>query len=206
MTVTALESKNRGRYRVYLDGEFAFVLYRGELRSLRITEGANLSEADYRKVTEEILPKRATVRAMNLLQKKMFAEEELRRKLRDGEYPEEAVDTAMDYVISYGYVDDVRYAVDYIRYHGQDRSRKRMEQDLAKKGIRRDDFEKAWAECDELGLAADENSQIRDLLAKKHYDPEGSTREESMKIANYLLRKGYSYESIMRNMRGFIDD
>jgi regulatory protein len=191
---------------VYLDGEFAFVLYRGELRSLKITEGAELSEADYRKVREEILPKRATVRAMNLLQKKLFAEEELRRKLRDGEYPEDAVDAALEYVISYGYVDDVRYSVDYIRYHGQDRSRKRMEMDLARKGIRRDDFEKAWAECEDLGLASDEDGQIRTLLAKKKYDPEDCSREEASKLANYLLRKGYSYESIRRNMRMFADD
>ncbi len=205
MTVTGLEAINRGRYRVYLDGEFAFVLYRGELRSLKITEGAELSEADYRKVREEILPKRATLRAMNLLQKKMFAEEELRRKLREGEYPEDAVDAAMEYVISYGYVDDVRYAADYIRYHGQDRSRKRMEQDLVRKGIRRDDFEKAWYECEDLGLASDENEQIRKLLQKKHYDPDACTREEAGKIANYLLRKGYSYESISRNMRTFQD-
>ena len=205
MTVTALESKNRGRYRVYLDGEFAFVLYRGELRSLRIAEGEDLSEADYQKVVEEILPKRATVRAMNLLQKKMFAEEELRRKLQDGEYPENAVDAAMEYVISYGYVDDVRYATDYIRYHGQDRSRKRMEQDLARKGIRRDDFEKAWMECEDLGLASDENAQILTLLSKKHYDPETCSREDASKLANYLLRKGYSYESILRNMRSFTD-
>ncbi len=205
MTVTGLEAINRGRYRVYLDGEFAFVLYRGELRSLKIAEGAELSEADYRKVREEILPKRATLRAMNLLQKKMFAEEELRRKLREGEYPEDAVDAAMEYVISYGYVDDVRYAADYIRYHGQDRSRKRMEQDLVRKGIRRDDFEKAWYECEDLGLASDENEQIRKLLQKKHYDPDACTREEAGKIANYLLRKGYSYESISRNMRTFQD-
>ncbi len=205
MIVTALESKNRGRYRVYLDGDFAFVLYRGELRSLKITEGAELSEADYRKVREEILPKRATLRAMNLLQKKMFAEEELRRKLREGEYPEDAVDAALEYVISYGYVDDVRYAADYIRYHGQDRSRKRMEQDLARKGIRREDFEKAWGQCEELGLASDENEQIRQLLLKKHYDPDECSREEASKIANYLLHKGYSYESILRNMRTFSD-
>ena len=67
MIVTGIEEMTKSRSRVSIDGEFAFVLYKGELRHFHLREGNELREEDYREITTELLPKRAKLRAMNLL-------------------------------------------------------------------------------------------------------------------------------------------
>ncbi|MBR0172680.1 MAG: regulatory protein RecX [Lachnospiraceae bacterium] len=195
----------RGRARVYLDGAFAFVLYKAELREFGIAEGATLSGELYAKITEEVLPARAKKRAMRLLEKRPYTERALRDKLADGEYPAEAVDAAIAYVKSYGYVNDLQYAIDHVSYHLADRNRKRLEADLLKKGIDRELIDRAFAQCyaeedassDAAGSArALEKQMIEKELRKKHFDPETADYETKAKLKASLVRKGFSPETV----------
>ena len=68
MTVTRIEELSRSRCKIYLEDSFAFVLYKGELRLYGVREQEELSEESYREIMQEVLPKRATLRCMNLLQ------------------------------------------------------------------------------------------------------------------------------------------
>lgn len=149
----------------------------------------------------QILPSRCIKRAMNLLQKKTFAEGELRKKLIEGGYPDEIADKAIEYVKSYGYIDDVRYASDYIRYHSsQGRGKNRIMMELRVKGISESDFEKAWDETDDLGLIEDTGEAIRKLLEKKHFSQDMDPAQKN-KIAAFLMRRGFSPEDIFREMK-----
>ena len=123
MIVTGLEELTKSRSRVSIDGEFAFVLYKGELRHFHLQVGEELGKKDYETIMQEILPKRAKLRAMNLLLKKDYTTAKLREKLLLGGYPEEIVDIALEYVASFHYVDDLRFAMDFIRCHQEDRRR-----------------------------------------------------------------------------------
>ena len=40
MTVTKIEAVTKTRYKVYVDEQFAFVLYKGELSRYQVTEGS----------------------------------------------------------------------------------------------------------------------------------------------------------------------
>lgn len=167
MTVTQLTALGKGRYKVYIEDRPAFVLYRGELNRLGIREGEEITEGNLREIQEEILPLRAKKRAMNLLQKREYTTAALREKLRDGEYPEACVEEAVAYVESYGYVDDLRYARDFIVYNLDRKSRTRIEQDLMRKGIQKDTVRAVFEELEEEGTRQDEASMIRTLLDKK---------------------------------------
>lgn len=201
MTVTQIVELSKSRSKVYIDQEFAFVLYKGELRLYHIREGAELSREDYETILHAVLPKRARLRSMNLLKSREYTEEQLHKKLREGFYPEAVIEDAVEYVASYHYIDDFRYAVDYITSHESSRSRRRIEMDLQSKGISRETLQKAWIEWEELGGSQDEAAMIRSLLEKKHYDSENADRKEQQRIYAFLMRKGYSGEQIRRAMR-----
>ena len=117
MTITKIEELSKNRSKVYIDQEFAFVLYKGELRLFGIKEDIPLPDDIYQKILTEVLPKRAKLRAMNLLQSRDYTKSGLAEKLRQGLYPEQVIETALDYVSSYHYIDDVRYAKSYIHYN-----------------------------------------------------------------------------------------
>ena len=77
MIVTGIEEMTKSRSKISIDGEFAFVLYKGELRHFHLLEGEEISEEDYEHIMKEILPKRAKLRAMNLLLKKDYTTSQL---------------------------------------------------------------------------------------------------------------------------------
>ena len=198
MIVTQITGITKGRFRIYIEEKPAFVLYRGEVRRLGIREGEPLSEESLREIEEEILPTRAKRRAMNRLQNRDYTEAGLREKLRNGDYPESCIEEAVAYVKSYGYVDDCRYAGDFITYNLDRKSRTRMEQDLMRKGISKDTIRTVFEELEEQGTSQDEGAMIRRLLEKKKYDPQTATGQEKQRMYAFLYRRGFRAEVISR--------
>lgn len=196
MIVTQLTDMGKGRYKVYIEERPAFVLYRGELNRLGIREGEEITEETLREIREEILPLRAKKRAMNLLQKREYTSAALQEKLRDGEYPEDCIEEAVAYVASYGYVDDLRYARDFIVYNLDRKSRMRIEQDLMRKGICKDMVRAVFEELEEEGTRQDEASMVRSLLEKKKYDARTADGQEKQRMYAFLYRKGFHADVI----------
>lgn len=200
MLVTRISEVTKTRCRIYLDGHPAFVLYKGEIRQLHITEGQELSEDSYRHIMTQILPKRAKLRSMNLLQSKDYTRRQLEDKLRQGGYPQECIEEALAYVESYGYIDDRRYAKDFIEYHLKTRSRSRIEINLLERGIAKDTIREIFDELDDIGVVQDEAAMIRDLLIKRKYCADTATSREQQKMYGYLYRKGFSQDAIMKEL------
>ncbi len=198
MKVTEIEAVSKSRAKVYIDEKFAFVLYKGELRSFQIREGEEVSEEDYRNILEEVLPKRAKRRAMNLLKSREYTVRQLHDKLRDGGYPEKSIEQALDYVAGFHYTDDLRYAAAFIRNHEGNRSRRRIEQDLLGRGIDRAVLEQAWAAWEEEGGSQDEDAMIRELLEKKGFDQDTADQKERQRMYGFLMRRGFSAELVRR--------
>lgn len=198
MVVTQITGVSKSRYRIYLDGQFAFILYKGELRQFHISEGQELSMESYQHIMTQILPKRAKLRSMNLLQSRTYTRKQLEDKLKQGEYPQECIEEALAYVESYGYIDDQRYARDFIEYHIQNKSRSRIETDLMKKGISKEVMRNAFEELEELGVEQDEMELIVELLKKKKYCANTATKQEQQKMYGFLYRRGFHSDVISR--------
>ncbi len=201
MRVTQIEELTKSRSKVYIDGEFAFVFYKGEHRLHHVRAGEKLEEDDYRAIVEQVLPKRARLRAMNLLKNREYTTAQLRGKLEQGLYPAGAIEEALAYVASFHYTDDARYALQYITCHEGDRSRRRIEQDLQGKGIPRETIRAAWEKWESMGGSQDEEEMIHRLLEKRGYHPESADYAQRRRQAAFLMRKGYSGESVRRVLR-----
>lgn len=202
MVVTQITELSKSRCKVYIDQEFAFVLYKGELRLYKVAEGKEIAQKDYEELTKVVLPRRAKLRAMNLLQKRAYTEKQLRDKLEEGGYPTEILGEAIEYVKSYHYVDDVQYAVDYITCYESRKSTKMLEIQLISKGISKENIRVAFMRWREQGGIQNEESMIRELLEKKHYDAECDIKEKN-RIYGFLLRKGFSPDKIQEAMKLF---
>ena len=201
MKVTQIIDMDKQRSRIFIDGEFAFVLYKGELREYHICEGCEISDELYSEIINVVLIKRCRLRAMNLLQKRDYTTQGLTDKLKEGLYPQQVIDDAIKYVESYRYLDDERFARNYISYQMDKRSRNRIIQDLTAKGI---DKDMIISLIDELYLEDGSDAelyQIRRLLVKKKYDPQSCDFKQSQKIIAYLMRKGFSLSDINTAMK-----
>lgn len=194
--VTGITALSKGRYKIDIDGQFRFVLYRGELHTYHMREGERIPDEFLRKILSEVLPKRAKLRSMNLLKSRAYTEYQIREKLRQGLYPEEAIDEAVEYVKSYHYIDDRRYAKDYIVYYSESRSRGRIERDLFQKGINKELIRTVYEEDLSGENLPDEVPLMEKWLEKKSYDKETADYREKQKMGAFLYRKGFSLDNI----------
>lgn len=196
MIVTKVELVSKNRYKVEVDGEFAFVLYRRELSHYQIREECEVSEESFEQIKKEVIIKRAKLRAMHLLNDMDRTESQLCTKLRQSCYTEDVVEAALAYVKSFGYIDDLDYAKRYIQNRQNQKSKRELYAQLVGKGIERELIELAMEEC--YTGEDDEIEAIRRLAAKRKYYFRDATREEQQKQTAYFMRKGFSYENIRR--------
>ena len=69
MIITKLETCHTKKIRVYMDEEFAFLVYPQDIRKYALKENMELSENLYHQIMEETIIRRAKQKAMALLQK-----------------------------------------------------------------------------------------------------------------------------------------
>ncbi len=193
MTVTKVEAVTKTRYRVYIDEQFAFVLYKGELSRYQVTVGGEISEEIFKDIKKEVITKRAKLRALHLLNDMGRTEVQLRQKLRLNEYTEDVIEEALRYVKSFGYVNDKEYARSFIINRKDRKSKRELYMQLCQKGISSEVLDEVFEEY------YDENTSktaILSLINKKKYNPNTTDMKEKQKIIGYLTRKGFSYEDI----------
>ena len=202
VAVINYEALGKGRYRVTFDNGVSCVLYRSEAAQLSVEVQCSLTDENYDYLINEIVGKRAKKRAMHILEQMDRTEHQLREKLAKGEYPQECIDSAVEYVKKYRYLDDERFASSYVRYHQEKLSRQQLSVKLSQKGVGRDII----AEALEMEYEADDGEKIRNLLSKRHFDPDNTDRQENNKIYQYILRRGFKSSDILKEMRVFSEN
>lgn len=190
MIITDLEECGKNRVKVYIDERYYFTLYDREIRKYGLEKEKDISDI----LVEELmnsLVKKAKKKAMDLLKAMDRTEAELRHKLEYSGYTDEIVKEAIEYVKSYQYIDDLRYACSYIRIKKQIKSRRQILGELKQKGISDTDIEEAlFTEYD------NEEEAIQREISKKVKDVEELSRDEKQKLAAKLYRKGYGMDLI----------
>lgn len=202
--ITAVTPKEKGRVAIRFEDGVEVTLYRGELHKLTrqemillLHEGAYIPESLYMKVIKEILGIRVKKRALFLLERMDRTEQQLYDKLRQSGYPEVCVEDAVSYVKQFHYIDDLKYAKNYVRCLQGKKSRQRLSMDLMKKGVARDFIEQALEE----EFETDEREKIKELLEKKHYDSAHADRKEQQRVYQFLMRRGYKSGDVLAVMR-----
>ena len=197
MEITKIQALTKQKYRIFLDGESAFAVYKGELSRYHLEEGAVLPPEVYEELVNRVLKKRATLRAMHILERTDKTEAQLRRKLEESEYPKEAVESAIAYVTSYGYLDDRRYAEHYIVWKKQGKGNARLKMELVQKGISREIIEEVLESTD----FGETREMIRQIILKKRKTDIPMNEKEKQRLYGFLMRKGFSSSDILAVMR-----
>ena len=195
--VKEIEAVGKGRYRVQFDTGVTCLLYRKEMSSFSIEQGKEITAQQYQELLEEVVGKRAKKRALHLLEQMDRTEKQLRDKLLANEYPQSCIDGAIAYVKGFHYLDDSRYASNYVRFSQEKMSRVQMKQKLMQKGI----ASSVIADAIEEEYVADETEQIMALLRKRKFVPEKADEKEFQRTYQYVMRRGFKSSDILKAMK-----
>ncbi len=193
MLITKITPLSKNRYQIVLEDKQSFVLYKSEMQKFGFIEETDISDEVVKQIKSEVLVKRAKLRALHLLNDMDRTESGLMQKLRQGGYPEDVISEALSYVKSFGYIDDSRYAEQYIRSRMQKKSRRELYAALVGKGLDISIIETALEVC---FSDSSERQAIEQLLRKKNFDVHTADDKAKKKMYDYLMRKGFRYEDI----------
>ncbi len=192
-------SVRSSKVKVYLDGDYAFFLYQRDIADYDLAEGMELKEDILEKLKETVF-QRSKEKVLSLLGFMDRTEQELKVKLKDSGYPDEIIQKTIGFVTEYGFLNDKRYALNYIRHRKETRSRAVLAAELMAKGIGReisaDIFTKEYDEPQE----DPEITALRKAIHKKVRDTSSLTWEEKQKLMGHLYRKGFSPDKIRKSL------
>lgn len=191
-------NKKKTAYKVYIDNEYSFLLYWQDLKEYHIEIQAEISLELYDRIIEDTVYRRAKQKSLAILKYMDKTEKELYNKLREAYYTDIIIERTIAYLKEYNYIDDERYASNYIRVRKNSYSILSIKTKLYHKGINKDIVEKIIAiEYDYEDPNADpEVVAINKTILKKNKDINILTQEERQKLIASLYRKGYDLDKI----------
>ena len=191
---------------VYIDGELKGPLYPKEINHYKLEDDSEIDDTTYEKIMKEAILPRAKRYVMNLLIKSDRSEAELKHKLRQAGYGDEASCIAIEYVRGFHYIDELRMAENFIRTKMDYSSEKEIRYKLGEKGINEETIDLAYDEIvenegEDLELKAAENFVMKKLGYKSGLgsDTESQTElsyEEKNKLMAAAFRKGFRQGSV----------
>ena len=145
---------------------------------------------------------RTMQRAVKLLAAKPRSIAELRERLLEKDWTDEAaVDAVLGRLREYGYLDDERFAFGYASFAVRQKpvGRQRLQRALAQKQVDRETADEAIAQV----FAETPEEELIDRAVEKRVRLRGrpTTRQEVKSLFDHLLRQGFSYDLVMRKVR-----
>ena len=194
MKITAIEvqKKHPDRCSVFLDGEFAFGMGLEDALFYHLKEGAEIDEERLAFLKTELCYEDAKNTALHFLNHKMRTRKEMEKKLKESGFEEEIRERVLAFLEQYHFLDDLAYGKALVREMArQKKGRRALEEKFFLAGIDRETAQKAKKAED---LKETENALA--LLEKKLDGQTEITYRQKKKIQDFLLRRGFVYDTI----------
>lgn len=202
-TITAIipTPRHPGRFELLVDGKSLATLSLDAIERLRLVAGGSVAGKEER-IAQEAAALKTYDRALNMLAFRGRASRELARSLERKGEPRELVSRAIERLTEQGLLDDSAFAESFTRAKvlGAQQSRRRVQQDLARKGVARDVSDAAIAtvfeeeQVDQRQIV--EQAARKKLASLRKLDPVVRRR----RLYAFLARRGYDGDDIRAAM------
>lgn len=116
---------------------------------------------------------------------------EIYNKLEDKGYGEDEINTAIEKLLYYRYLDDKKYAFSYIKSNIDKKGIRLITSELMAKGVDKQDILEVLEEID-----VDEASTVKEIYNRRFVDMDINDQRQRRKVVSYFLRRGFTYDTI----------
>ena len=201
LTISAVEPQKRKkeRFNIYADGDYVASLCAQTLVTFKLQTGTQIDAQTLANAVLQDNIQYAFDSAAALLAHKMRTRSELAHRLSDRGIGDEAIESALKKLESYGYVDDMAYAAEYVRSAVAEGrlGRRAVEYRLGEKGLSREVIEEAM----ELYTEKDEKEAAQKMLRLLLSRNAGADKKRKAYAA--LARHGFDYGIINTLLSGY---
>lgn len=195
--VTKIEEqkKNKNRCNVYINGEFSFACSKEIVYKYKLKENCAVKIADIKHALVENNYLNCKETALNIIERSYKSEKEIRDKLQSKGYDIKSIDKSIEFLKSYNYVDDERYAELYIKEKMKTQGKNKIKYSLIKKGLP-EELIKSKLEV----IGYNNQYDTAKALADKKYSllikEENDIRKIYKKLGDTLIRNGFDSEIV----------
>ncbi len=212
MYISQIEVLDKNRRWVYIEGEDKFWLYRSDISELHLEEKQIISDALFDRIMHDKVLLYAKKKALELLERMDRSEADLRAKLLQRDFSEQIVSQAVTYTKKFHYLDDLRFATNFICMRSSTKSKKQICYSLYQKGVSKEIVEEAYSEFmlrhkeeqqwvgtkEEAEVENPEVLAIQKIVKRKGKPVSDYSKEDLMKLTASLYRKGFSLANIRK--------
>jgi len=178
----------RARRIVFTDGQESRLTSSAVVKALSLSEGDEVEPDALMAELAELEPLQARERALRLVGYRERSRHELSTRLLDDGYPAAIVQPLVERFVDYAFVDDSRFAAAFVRARvNAGYGRRKIERELADKGIERDAVDAAFADS-EVG---EELTRALAMIGSRAV----STRAEREKVVRRLVTRGFDVKT-----------
>ncbi|KUP09693.1 hypothetical protein Q73_02100 [Bacillus coahuilensis m2-6] len=189
------QKRNTERYNLFINGKYAFSVDESVLTRFQLRKGLEIDEEDIHKIQQQDDIRKAINVAVHYLSFRMRSFKEIHDHLKEKEYEEVVIASAMEKIQELGYVNDLEFAIAYSNTQRAttDKGPIRIKQELQEKGVR-DSFIQQVIEEYLLDEQVEKAIGIASKIIKK--EKKASSLQRKQKVEQSLTRKGYPYSVI----------
>ncbi len=195
-TVTKIQAqKRKGRYNIFLDGEYAFPVGEATLIDFRLMKGTELTDAQVTLIKNKENTNKAYGDAVNYLSYELRTEKEIKDYLYKKEYTTPIIMDVMDRLRKLNYLDDAAYAQSFIntQLRMSANGPRTIEQKMFKKGVPDDIIKQKIAEIDPDILLENATDFAQKQMRKTS---RASFKQQMIKLRQNLYSKGFSGDTV----------
>ncbi len=201
ITLIQPQKKRQHRFSVFIDEEFAMGVSEEALKKFRLRVGMEIETETLKALALEEDRLQARDYVIRLLSQRAYCIQQIRNKLKTRQYDESIIESIITLFIQRGYLDDQKYAREFVASRLQNRPRgiPLLKQELKRKGIPdsiiREILSPLEKDIDQMALAEAALSRRKDYAGEK--DPQ----RRRNKIYRFLAQKGFPPEVIYGLLR-----
>jgi len=187
------KQRKEGRYNIYLDGNFAFGLYKETIFNYGLRKNDELTEDKINEIVkyDEITYGKRV--AYNYLSYRPRSLKELRSKLKEKGISESSAEEIIEYFIEHKFLDDYQYSKSYIENLKLKKpiGRRSLQQKLSMKGIDKEIIQKVIDENYSEEIELSNGITLLEKYISKHKNiPKEKIKQKSFA---YLMSRGFDY-------------
>lgn len=185
------------RFNIHIDGSYAFTMSDLDVSMSGLRIGQELTAEQVEKYSQSANEAKAYALALRYLGVRLRSRREILDYLKRKDCVESDIEVALERLEGLELVDDLKFAQAWIadRMAVRPRSRMRLSQELAAKGVARDVVDTALQELE----PDTEVATLRALIERKK---RSSGYKDEKKLLGYLQRQGYRWSLIQEAMQG----
>ncbi len=205
MVIERLITKSNSKCLVEMSDDYSVIISTDLVLEYKLHKGMQIEEDTLGSILSRQNNIDAKQTAYNYIAYKPRTESQVRSKLKEKLFPQDAIDKSIEFLYEFKYLDDEKYAMDFVKSYlnlkGAGRIKLAME--LKKRGISKDHISNAIQTHFPEDAAELTMTTAISYLKKISYK---TLEKQKSSLRNFLLRQGFEYNNINNTMNEIFEN